>query len=73
MDESSFFDALSSGTSLKDLAAQHDVTSDQRRSLLLGPVKGGRRGVILRDAGEPGRCMGVAAPRPRGRTKWTPS
>jgi lambda repressor-like predicted transcriptional regulator len=39
MDESSFFDALSSGTSLKDLAAQHDVSSDQLRSLLLGPVK----------------------------------
>ncbi len=38
MDETSFFDALSSGTSLSDLAQQHNVSSSTLRSLLLGPV-----------------------------------
>jgi len=38
MDETSFFDALASGTSLKDLASQHNVSSDQLKSLLMGPV-----------------------------------
>ena len=38
MDQTSFFDALSAGTSLSDLAGRHGVSAGTLKPLLLGSV-----------------------------------